>query len=119
MRQYQVYNHPIKGLEIVKDGFSWPGFFFGFYWAIIKRIWFLVLGYSALILIGISMKADGAGDNTFSFLGLCAALAVGIWGNRWRGKTLKRHGYEIIASVDAPTRDAAIAMAMRKAQNPN
>ena len=34
MRAYQVFKHPEKGFKAVKDGFSWPGFFFTWLWSL-------------------------------------------------------------------------------------
>lgn len=31
MKTYDIYKHPTRGIEIVKIGFSWPAFFFGFF----------------------------------------------------------------------------------------
>jgi len=38
MKIYEVYQHPVKGYAAVKIGFSWPGFFFGIIWALIKKL---------------------------------------------------------------------------------
>jgi hypothetical protein len=39
MRTYDVYHHPTKGYEAIKRGFSWQGFFFGLFWALVKKLW--------------------------------------------------------------------------------
>ena len=36
MKTFQVYKHPIAGIEAIKVGFSFPAFFFGWIWMFIK-----------------------------------------------------------------------------------
>jgi hypothetical protein len=48
MKTYNIYVNPQGAGEAVKQGWSWPGFFFNFIWALIKRIW--VLGVVLMIL---------------------------------------------------------------------
>ena len=38
MKTYHVFEHPTRGLEAVKVGVSWPGFFFGFFWMLVKKM---------------------------------------------------------------------------------
>ena len=39
MKTFQVYKHPIAGIEAIKVGFSFPAFFFGWIWMFIKKLW--------------------------------------------------------------------------------
>ena len=39
MKTFKVYEHEIYGYEAVKQGFSWPALFFGFIWALVKKLW--------------------------------------------------------------------------------
>lgn len=41
MKTFNVYRHPILGLEAVKVGFSWPAAFFGPIWMAVKKLWVL------------------------------------------------------------------------------
>jgi hypothetical protein len=45
MKTFKVFRHPTLGFQAVKEGFSWPGFFFGPIWAFAKKLW----GYAFLI----------------------------------------------------------------------
>ena len=38
-KNYNIYSHPNKVPVAVKQGFSWPGFFFGGFWALLKGLW--------------------------------------------------------------------------------
>jgi hypothetical protein len=42
MTKYDVYRYPVRGYAAIKRGFSWPGFFFGIFWALAKRLWKVV-----------------------------------------------------------------------------
>ena len=39
MKSYRIFKHPAGHIEAVKQGWSWPGLFFTFIWAFIKRLW--------------------------------------------------------------------------------
>ena len=46
MNQYDIYEHPHGSIAAVKQGWSWPAFFFAPIWALAKRMW--ILGGSLL-----------------------------------------------------------------------
>ena len=39
MKTFKIYEHPAGNREAVKQGWSWPGFFFGPIWAFVKKMW--------------------------------------------------------------------------------
>ena len=39
MRQYKVFEYPDGRIKYVKQGWSWPGFFFTWAWALSKHMW--------------------------------------------------------------------------------
>ena len=73
MKQIDVYSHPVHGFEAVKNGFSWPGFFFTWIWMMLCRMWagtLVVFGaYAAVIalseLIVIVVMPDAAVVNEY------------------------------------------------------
>ena len=42
MKTYKIFKNPTGQYEAVKQGWSWPAFFFGGIWACVKKIWGLV-----------------------------------------------------------------------------
>ena len=68
MRTYKIYR---KDAEVVavKDGFSYPGFFFTWIWALVKRLWtvglffFLLNAFAFSIFEWISHKNFHAADH--------------------------------------------------------
>ena len=81
-------------LVLVKDGFSWPAFFFTVLWALWHRLW----RFALLILagaIGISLFSDALGLDplTDAALGLAWTLLVGFEANDARRRALARRGF--------------------------
>ncbi|MGF7158606.1 hypothetical protein FHS85_000216 [Rhodoligotrophos appendicifer] len=81
------------GLEVVKEGFSWPAFFIPLLWLIYKRMWlvlvlFLVVN-AALAVIGVLWPMPGAAE---TFVALAVNLFMGLQGNDLRRWTLARRG---------------------------
>ncbi len=113
MRTWSVYHHTIKGYEAVKDGFSWPGFFFTWIWAFVKGMvgmGFLLLG--AVVVINVlnvmGQEERSPGLSLLSVLvGLATILVTGFMGNKWREKALTRKGYQLLEKVQASSPEAA------------
>ncbi len=40
-KRYKVFEHPENRVEAVKQGWSWPAFFFIWIWALVKKMWVL------------------------------------------------------------------------------
>ncbi len=91
--------HPDDLYVLVKDGFSWPAFFFGPLWALSNRMWVVgALVIVALIAIGMLTRSmDGGAAQPWLLLGL--ALLLGLHGNDLRQWSLERSGYELTAIV--------------------
>jgi hypothetical protein len=120
MKTYKIFVSPQGSSEAVKQGWSWPGFFFNFIWALIKRMW--VLGVVLMILsialgfaegtVEVSYGKEAAsGISVFtSILNLVIAVVFGVKGNKWREKNLIFRGYKYQDTVDAQNPEAAIAL---------
>jgi hypothetical protein len=92
--------HPDDLYALVKDGFSWPAFFFGPLWALTNRMW-VVGALLIAAMIGISMvpAAFDGGDAIASSLAVALAVLLGFHGNDLRQWSLERAGYELNAVV--------------------
>jgi len=119
MNNYQVYKHPLCGLEAVKVGFSWPAAFFIVIWMLVKKLWTVaglwIVAYIVLTIIQDSaLKSGSAGAILIVLAGhLALALIPAFKGNEWRTKDLMKRGFEFVASVPADTPDAAIAQVLK------
>ena len=119
MRTFDVFNHPIRGYEAVKKGFSWPAFFFTWIWAFIKKIWGWGVAFlGAMIVLGL-LQISFEEQESLSGLILTLLLHIGITiyfgvrGNDWRRENLAKRGYEHLQTVEASTPDAAIASVLQ------
>lgn len=127
MNVYKIYANPQGTSEAVKQGWSWPGFFFNLIWACVKRMWFLGIGWFALFFVlglfeGGLEKTEGedAAMAMAAFttaLGLIVAIVFGINGNRWRERNLKERGYEYQDTDSASNPEAAVALWMKENQS--
>jgi len=124
MKTFQIYEHPTFKLEVVKVGFNWPAFCFGILWMLFCRLWDKALLW---LCLSIAINVIGAVIDTSSdeelqavsyviLLGAytCLLLIPGFQGNSWRSGNLRNRGYQLVNTVQAPTRDAAIAEASRQ-----
>jgi hypothetical protein len=121
MKTFNVYKHPIQGIQAVKFGFSWPALFFGFFWMLVKKLWGRAGAWFAayIVLSLIEAVTDQAGDSgakAFVYLILAAGyftlwLVPAFKGNSWRERSLSKRGYELVATVQSENPDAAIAQA--------
>lgn len=125
MKTFEIYKHPTLGFQAVKIGFSWPAFFFGIFWMLFSKLWGKVgLWFVIYIIAGfIEATADSSTDEGYqAIMYLLLFIAyVALWlipafkGNKWRTSNLTSRGFELITTVEAETKDAAIA----KASNDN
>jgi hypothetical protein len=99
---------PDRDVVLVKEGFSWPAFFFSLVWALWCRLWLVALG---IFLIEVAanglLAALGADPPTQAALSLGLAAALGVIGNDLKRWTLGRRGYIESDIVAAPDGDAA------------
>ena len=117
MKTYQIWANPQGDYEAVKQGWSWPAFFFNWIWALTKKMWLLGIGVGAAFML-LSTIIDGdpdamenpdAMETLLGFAMIFAAAVFGVKGNTWREKHLWFRGYEALGVVDSPSPEAAVA----------
>lgn len=114
MKQYKVFTHPSGTHEAVKQGWSWPGFFFCGFWALFKKMWgvaaaLMIGGFALGFVIGLIMPIDTA-NIVVNVILLVVAFVVGANGNQWRESNLLSRGYQTASElVEASNPDGAIA----------
>jgi len=106
IKNYEIYTSPVGGIEAVKKGWSWPGFFFTWIWAFVKKLHGLGAG---VLIVGVLLNIV----SPFG-LGLVYDIIIIIWlgssGNTMRATNLKRRGYQFAHMISAQTAEAAIAL---------
>jgi len=117
VKQYKVYANPQGNYEAVKQGWSWPAFFFSWIWAMIKKMWGLGIGVLvAFLVLGFIIGAAGAGSGAevlVNIAGIIVNIVFGINGNQWRESNLPTRGYEHKGTVTAANPEGAVALYMK------
>ena len=117
MKQYKLFKHPSGTIEAVKQGWSWPGFFFSFIWAMIKKMWGLGVGLLiGCIVLGLIVGAAGGGsggDALTNIIAIIINIILGVNGNSWREKNLASRGFEQVDTVTAANPEGAIALHLK------
>ncbi len=93
-------------LAFVKDGFSWPAFFFGPLWLVFRRMWLVLAGWLvvAILLAGLRFALPGGTADT---VGLLAMLLFAFEANDLRRWTLDRAGWRTLAVSEGRRRAEA------------
>lgn len=117
MKQYNVFRHPSGTTEAVKQGWSWPGFFFNIIWAMVKKMWGLgagvLIGFVVLNLI-VGMAGGGSGGGALiSVISIITNIIFGENGNSWFEKNLATRGFEQVDTVTAANPEGAIALYLK------
>ena len=94
MRTYAIYENLDNNFVSVKQGFSWPAFFFGWMWMLTKRLW-----KEAAIYIGIFFFIVVLLDDIPSLLAIIIYAFCGFIGNELVEKNLRQRGYKKVGEV--------------------
>ncbi len=117
MKQFKIFKHPSGPIEAVKQGWSWPAFFFGFIWAMMKQMWKLSLGVVLAILAigfitGLAASKE-MGEAILNGIGMTANLMFGVHGNSWREESLIARGFTVKKTISAASPGAAVALYLK------
>lgn len=117
MRTYTVHhidNDPRTVVDwadetvFVKDGFCWPAFLIPMLWLIYRGMWWVLLGYFALVIATSALTNFlGVDDLTAVAVAFAVNLLMGFEGNDLLRWTLSRSGLKPIAVVQARSLTAA------------
>lgn len=116
MKQYKVFQHPSGTAEAVKQGWSWPAFFFSVVWAMVKKQWALavlvLIGTLAVrVLVGASDSGQ-TGEGLVNLIGFIINLVFGAAGNSWHERNLISRGYQFSNTVSAANAEGAVALSL-------
>ena len=113
MKQYKIFVNPQGTCEAVKQGWSWPAFFFTWVWTIVKKMWWPVVGLIVAVFVLLPIIA-ALGD----VITIVISVIFGIYGNDWREINLPNRGYDYKETITAANPEGAIAL-YRKEKNNN
>jgi hypothetical protein len=111
MARVTVYTVHVRGrgradedVVLVKDGFSWPAFFFTVVWALWHRLWlFALIVFASGTAIGLVSEFFALDPLTDAAIGLAWSVLVGFEANDARRRALTRRDYDPEDVVLAPT----------------
>ncbi len=114
MRLYTVHirpgsREPDREAALVKEGFSWPAFFFTAIWALVTRQWIValvILGAAVVYQFVLMLLGLGGGLPAVA-AGALFNLALGLFGNDLRRFSLSMGGWREAGVVAAEDRFAA------------
>lgn len=124
MKNYKVFKHDDGRIEAVKQGWSWPGFFFGIIWALIKKLWavagvLFAIGVVSVIISSATQPDYSSYDDSASgvdliryLISIGVSVTLGIKGNSFRESSLINNNFQLIGTVIAPNPDMAVAEVM-------
>ena len=126
MKTYKVYVSSGGQSEAVKQGWSWPAFFFGPIWALIKKLWLPGIGFLLLFIglgsvegyLQISRGKETAEQFNIltSLIGIGVSITFGLKGNRWRESNLESRRFRLQDTVNAESPDAALVQAVMRSR---
>lgn len=115
MKTFKVFHHHELGLKAVKEGFSWPGLFFGCWW----MLWHGMLAWALLFfVINVAINfvnhlvgPDGSALARASvvMMYLYMYLYPGYKGNQIREVSLTGRGFRLVDTLMAENGKEAIA----------
>jgi hypothetical protein len=122
---YKIFEHPSGKREIVKQGWSWPGFWFNLLWVLAKRMWGLgaalwgaFLGFDFLmgVVAGVTNGPDpDAMVNTIATVAnIIVAIVLGVNGNALRERNMVKRGYELAGTVEGASSEGALGAYLKQ-----
>ena len=108
MKNFNIYVSDDSPSQAVKAGWSWPGFFFTWIWALVKGLYPIGIG----VLVGYVAIGYYGNSADQGFLASVVPLGVSIWlgitGNKQREDDLLKKGFSHTAEVTASNPDKAL-----------
>ena len=127
MQKFKVFENQNGKVEFVKQGWSWPAFFFPGIWLFVKKMWVLGILYWILLfmveLIGVLEDyyffrggKELVGIGRFAYLGIFFLL--GALGNMIREKNLISKGFDFRKTVTGLDQEDAAASYTKEGDGP-
>ena len=113
MKQYNIYVDSSRSTKAIKQGWSWPAFFFVLFWVLVKRIntkevallVALILLNAILPFFDDNIDPSSYSDLMFPYVSVFFA----VMGNRLLEGKLVSKGYALVDTVWAVNQEAAIS----------
>ena len=120
MSPYRIYSDTTGELEAIKEGWSWPAFFFNVIWALTKGMWVLVIAILLTFLVaGMFVRMTDGDIMWTNGLSLAIGLIMGVAANPLQARKLATYGFEPIAVVSANSPEQAISRYLQQNRRNN
>ncbi|MEM4385974.1 MAG: DUF2628 domain-containing protein [Candidatus Anstonellales archaeon] len=119
MKKFIVYENNISGrVEFVKEGFSWPGLFFGILWLIYKRFWpmaiiYFLINTTVILYLETSISNSDVSDIINLISSIILSIVTGMYGNKLYRDYLESKGFKMIGEVYASNKNEAAFRTMK------
>jgi hypothetical protein len=113
---YKIFTDQSNSIEAIKQGWSWPAFFFPIIWAMTKKLWGDAIGaFIGLTILGFILSRMGEVEGSaFMFIALILIrIDFLVNGNLWREKKLDAHGFQDVIVIPARSPKEAAKMYMK------
>ena len=118
MKTFAVYEKSENDRVAVKVGFCWPGLIWSWAWLLCARLWeqagIAIGSFAILYFVAIGFASEREYEIA-RFIMLAGPVVMGFViggrGNKWRRVNLRARGFEIIAIVEAESKDGAVVAA--------
>ena len=113
MKTFNIYvNEMTKETQAIKMGWSWPGFFFTWIWALIKGmvglgIGLLIVPFILSFMFGFIFLEIGVVLSWMMNIGIC--IYCGVKGNELVGSSLLSKGFQLKDTVTSGSPEQALA----------
>jgi Protein of unknown function (DUF2628) len=111
MRVYSVHAPPEEPISpekflFVKDGFSWPAFFFPVLWVLWHRMWLTLVYYVVFVLV-VAWIGRLGGDNIATVFAVLGGVLFALEANNLRRLSLERRGWREVGGASGRNYDEA------------
>jgi len=113
-REFQIHSRPDGSLLAVQAGFSWPAFFLGWIWCLVKKL-YLAAAVLLVIVIALVTAAMVRPEGTvlYSIAGFLVAFFTGMKTSGWLARKAENAGYVFRGTVVSDGSKAAIGVFKR------
>lgn len=118
MKTYKIFEKGGQKVAI-KQGWSWPAFFFQWIWAFIKK---LMLPGFVCLGIGFACAVIGMVTGVKNLINPCTLImgvVFGLKGNKWREGQLVKSGYSDMGTVQAKNPAEAVSSNPKRPEFPS
>ncbi|WP_038291338.1 hypothetical protein [Zooshikella ganghwensis] len=126
MNKYMIFENSAHDIQVVKRGWSWPGFHFGWLWALFKGLPLLALfGISVIVVAYISclLYLFHYGMQlillALALSYLIQSVCCGLVGNKMMYRQLAKKGFELITVIPAHRPDIALRVYRQRRNEQN